>query len=233
MRLTVIRKIFIVACVLPPLFMVSGCKNSAIDENNIITSDEEGSTSINLQNLESALESIAPGEVNQSEIDGLLFMREEEKLAHDVYTMLYELWSERAFDNISNSEKTHTDAILLLLNRYNLEDPAEGNEIGVFTNTKLQDLYNTLVASGSASLIDALMVGAAIEEIDLIDIQNYLTQVEDNDDIVSVYENLMKGSRNHLRSFVKKLDNQGITYSPQYLEQSVYDAIINSPIERG
>jgi hypothetical protein len=213
--------------------MVSGCKNSAIDENNIITSDEEGSTSINLQNLESALESIAPGEVNQSEIDGLLFMREEEKLAHDVYTMLYELWSERAFDNISNSEKTHTDAILLLLNRYNLEDPAEGNEIGVFTNTKLQDLYNTLVASGSASLIDALMVGAAIEEIDLIDIQNYLTQVEDNDDIVSVYENLMKGSRNHLRSFVKKLDNQGITYSPQYLEQSVYDAIINSPIERG
>jgi len=158
----------------------------------------------------------------------LLFMREEEKLARDVYDYLYIKWSAQIFDNISSSEQSHMDAILALFNRYDLEDPAGGKEPGVFVNSDLQKLYDDLTNLGQKTIIDALKVGAAIEEIDIIDLKNALDSFVDNQDIKLVYDNLIKGSENHLRSFVKNLANQGISYQPQYLTQEEFDAIINS-----
>ena len=78
------------------------------------------------------------------------------------------------------------------------------------------------------SLIEALFVGAEIEQIDLIDIQNLVNALEGNEDIAIVYQNLMKGSRNHLQTFVKNLANQGVDYAPLHLSQEEYDAIINA-----
>ncbi|MEA3413785.1 MAG: DUF2202 domain-containing protein, partial [Pseudomonadota bacterium] len=85
----------------------------------------------------------------------------------------------------------------------------------------------------SASLIDALIVGATIEEIDILDIQGALDSVVDNPDIEVVYENLLKGSRNHLRAFVSNLESLGYTYESDYLTQTAYDEIINSDTETG
>ena len=160
-------------------------------------------------------------------------MREEEKLAHDVYTELNALWSHNTFANISLSEQTHTEAVLLLIERYAIIDPVGSNPVGVFQDPALQGLYDILLARGSATLIDALVVGAEIEEIDLVDIEDRLADVSENNDIVLVYENLMKGSRNHLRAFVRVLDQLNVPYQPQHLAQSVYDEIINSPTESG
>jgi len=129
------------------------------------------------------------------------------------------------------SEQTHTDAILALLDRYDILDPVGNNAEGVFVNTDLQALYDALILQGSPSLIDALCVGAAIEEIDISDIQNLVDALEGNEDIALVYESLMKGSRNHLRAFVDNLASQAVDYAPQYLSQEVYDAIINADIE--
>ena len=227
-----IKNIWLAALLLPAL-MLTGCDTTDDDLPPLSSVDEAGNTTINLQNLQTTLDTIAPGELNEQEIDGLMYMREEEKLAHDVYTVLYEQWSQRVFDNISNSEQTHTEAVLALIDRYELSDPAAGNEIGVFSDATLQGLNDTLVASGASSLVDALMVGAAIEEIDMIDINRYIDQVEDNDDIVLVYENLLKGSRNHLRAFVSNLEKQGVTYVPQYMDADDYQQIIDSPMERG
>ena len=226
------KKIWLAALLLPAL-MLTGCDTTDDDLPPLSSVDEAGNTTINLQNLQTTLDTIAPGELNEQEIDGLMYMREEEKLAHDVYTVLYAQWSQRVFDNISNSEQTHTEAVLALIDRYELSDPAAGNEIGVFSDATLQGLNDTLVASGASSLVDALMVGAAIEEIDMIDINRYIDQVEDNDDIVLVYENLLKGSRNHLRAFVSNLEKQGVTYVPQYMDADDYQQIIDSPMERG
>lgn len=170
--------------------------------------------------------------LNDAEKSSLLFMREEEKLARDVYDYLYLKWSLQIFDNISTSEQTHMDAILELLNRYELEDPAKQDESGSFVNSDLQELYTDLTKVGTTSIVDALKVGAAIEEIDILDLNNALDVDVDNQDITIVYENLMKGSRNHLRSFVKTLGNQGVIYQPQYLTKEEYDAIINSEMER-
>ena len=213
--------------------VTSGCSNSGEEELPVVEVTDDGSTSVNENNLGEQLETMPTGELSQLEIDGLLYMREEEKLAHDVYSKLYESSGQKIFTNIASAESTHTDAILQLLNRYGLEDPAEGNAVGVFTNPDLQALNDILVADGSASLIDALMVGAAIEEIDMLDIQFYIDQLEGNDDIEMVYESLLKGSRNHLRSFVSNLEKQGIVYIPQYMDQADYDDIIDSPMEQG
>lgn len=168
--------------------------------------------------------------LNSDEKATLAFMREEEKLARDVYTFLYSKWQINIFSNISSSEQTHMDAILLLLSKYNLPDPVGNNPAGVFTNSILQNLYNQLTTQGSVSPLAALKVGATIEDLDIYDLKTALTKV-DNQDIRLVYENLMKGSRNHLRSFYNNILNAGGTYVPQYITQAEFEAIINSPME--
>ena len=176
---------------------------------------------------------IPVGELSEAETEGLLYMREEEKLARDVYLTLYEEWGMPTFRNIAAAEQTHMDAIGTLIERYGLEDPVASNDTGVFTNSTLQDLYDQLVKEGSESLASALRVGVAIEEIDILDLQEYIAQT-DKADIQQVYENLTRGSRNHLRAFVSRLEREtGETYEPQYLSQEAYDAIVNSPTERG
>ena len=175
--------------------------------------------------------------LTDADVEGILYMREEEKLARDVYQTLYDTWGLRIFQNISRSEARHMEAVKTLIDRYDLADPAEGKDVGEFSNQTLQELYDELVAQGSQSLVDALRVGAAIEEIDILDLQESLEQTEQAD-IQRVYENLLKGSRNHLRSFVSNLDRQGETYEPQYLDQETYDEIIGStrgqgPADRG
>ncbi len=173
------------------------------------------------------------GDLTDEERDGLLYMREEEKLAHDVYIALYEKWGLPIFSNIAQSEQQHTDMVLGLIQKYGLEDPAAGKAPGEFTNPDLQALYDQLVAQGSQSVGDALKVGAAIEEIDILDLKARIAQT-DNEDIRTVYENLMAGSENHLRAFVQNLQQQtGETYQPQYLDQATYDAIISSPMGHG
>lgn len=199
----------------------------------VVVVDDDGNTNFDLDRLRAELALIPLGTITAAEEAGLLYMREEEKLAHDVYARLNASWPHNTFANISQSELTHTEAVLILLERYGITDPVGLNPAGVFQDPALQGLYDALVARGSATLIDALMVGAEIEEIDLIDIEDRLADVAENDDIVLVYENLMKGSRNHLRAFVRALDQQNVTYQPQHLEQTVYEQIINSPMETG
>ena len=123
------------------------------------------------------------------------------------------------------------EAVKLLIEKYNLEDPAKDKGVGEFTNPKLQDLYNKLVEDGSKSIENALKVGSAIEEIDIIDLKKHLSETN-KEDIKLVYENLMKGSRNHLRAFTSNLAKYGITYEPQYLSKEEYEQIINSPMKK-
>ena len=165
------------------------------------------------------------GELDEADKDALIFMREEEKLAHDVYLVMYELWGIPIFQNISSSEQSHTEAVKTLLDGYNVPDPAH-DAVGVFTNPELQALYNELLAQGSQSLSDALRVGLAIEEIDILDLQERLAQT-DNTDIQHVFNNLLQGSNNHLRAFTSTLMTQtGETYQAQYMSQEAYQAII-------
>ncbi|MCC6583152.1 MAG: DUF2202 domain-containing protein [Chitinophagales bacterium] len=170
--------------------------------------------------------------LNNAELNGLILMREEEKLAHDVYSALYDKWGMMIFNNIAGSEQTHTDAVLMLLEKYDIEDPASGNGAGVFRETMLQRLYNQLLTNGNSSLLAALMVGATIEDLDIYDLQNLIDNV-DNQDISFVYNNLLKGSRNHLRAFYGQIISNGSNYNAQYISQQQLEEIVNSPKETG
>ena len=164
--------------------------------------------------------------LTEGEVTGLLFMREEEKLARDVYLTLEAEWGMNIFGNIAASEQSHTDAIKALLDQFGLEDPMLVDEFGVFQNEELQALFDDLVTQGRLSLADALKVGAAIEEIDILDLEAQLAQTT-NPDIRVVYENLLKGSGNHLNAFVRALERQaGIDYIPQYLTSDKYNLIL-------
>ena len=177
---------------------------------------------------------LAPADdLSDAEIEGILFMREEEKLARDVYQTLYDLWGQLIFQNIASSEQAHMDALGKLIERYELDDPVAGNDVGEFTDAVLQELYDQLVAEGSESLASALRVGATIEDLDIVDLQEHIAET-DAPELQQVYENLMRGSRNHLRSFVSTLERQaGETYEPQYLSLEAYEEIISGTTETG
>lgn len=169
---------------------------------------------------------IPVSDLSADEAASLLFMREEEKLAQDVYNALYTTWGIQIFPNIASSEQLHMDQIKVLLDRYALTDPALAP--GQFTNPDLQALYTQLMAQGNLSIGDALKVGAAIEEIDILDLQTRFAQT-DNADIQLVYNSLMNGSFNHLQAFTSTLAQQtGETYQPQYLPADQYQIIITS-----
>lgn len=139
--------------------------------------------------------------LTESEIQSLLFMVEEEKLARDVYLVMYEKYELQIFDNISVSEQTHVDAISTLLAKYNITNPTDNSNIGEFINTDLQQLYNILIELGNTSKNSAIEVGIIIEEKDIEDIAHYIEHIIETTDIIEVYSNLLNGSYNHLEAF--------------------------------
>ena len=171
--------------------------------------------------------------LSQAEIEALIFLREEEKLARDVYLFLFDVWGQWIFENIAASEQQHMDAVKSLLDKYNLDDPAKGQPEGGFTNPALQEFYVILTQKGTESRLQALDVGATIEDMDIDDLRHILVEITDKPDITRVCENLMKGSRNHLRAFVSQMELLGETYEAQYLTQDEIDGIVNSPRETG
>ncbi len=168
--------------------------------------------------------------INPTEINLLKHMREEEKLARDVYTKLYELYGLNVFHNISRSEQRHMDDILCLLEFYGIEDPASESQ-GIFENTTLQNLYDTLIIQGNISLTEALKVGATIEDVDIYDLMEF-SEDTTNPAIISIFDGLTCSSRNHMRSFISQLTTNGLTYTPQFIDETLFNEIINSNKEQ-
>jgi hypothetical protein len=142
--------------------------------------------------------------ITQDQRASLLWMVAEEKLAHDVYTTLGDVYGVRQFDNIAASEATHTDAVRVLLDTYGIKDPTVGDAVGEFDNAVIQKMYDDLVRQGSKSLTDAAKVGVAIEKLDIKDLRDGL-DANTPADVRRVYESLLKGSQNHLAAFERLL----------------------------
>ncbi len=204
-----------------------GCGDDSSDimaTENPVTIDKE----IDLDALRVNLATQELQDLNEDEIAGLVLMREEEKLARDVYLTMADLYDLRIFSNIAGSEQIHTDAVLLLLDRYGITDPVGDNPIGVFQNEDLQNLFDDLIAQGSQSLENALYVGCSIEEIDILDLQE-LMAATDFQDLLLVYGHLLNGSGNHLRAYVRNWEQQsGQEYEPQFMSAENFAAVISA-----
>ncbi|MBN2132295.1 MAG: DUF2202 domain-containing protein [Sedimentisphaerales bacterium] len=150
----------------------------------------------------------AATQLSEAEIADVLFMREEEKLARDVYLALAELWDCPIFTNIAVAEQRHMDALGLLIVKHDLDDSIVDDTRGVFATPEFANLYAAYIETGSASLLDALSVGLEIEELDIEDLEQALETVQASD-VQWVFENLLRGSYNHLRAFSRAVATGG------------------------
>ena len=166
------------------------------------------------------------GTLTEAEVTSLMEMREEEKLAREVYLAMNAKYNYRTFANIAKSENAHTSAVLYLIKGYGLTDPSP---VGAteFSNPLFTDLYAQLTAKGSVSLVEALKVGAFIEEYDVGDLQRHLAETE-NATVAKVYGNLLRGSKFHLKAFTNALKVQGATYTPTVLTVEEYNEILGN-----
>ena len=180
----------------------------------------------------------------------LEFMCQEEKLARDVYITLGTYYPESVvFGNIDNSEQRHMDSATDMLLKYGYPNPSTNDNVGVFTSDDygwyFTEKYNELTTSGVNSELDAMYVGALIEELDMRDI-NYCPRVivetdngindasecgkvyTDKEDIIRLYDNLLEGSENHLKSYVDNIEKViGVgNYEAQVLTQEQVDQIL-------
>ena len=176
-----------------PLFIFAAIISSCSDQVTGINSSQDSAGL-----TKNAL--LVPGELSPEEAAGLIYMRQEEKVARDVYIVLGQQWNLNIFTKIASSEQKHMDAVGRLIVKYELEDPVVNDEVGVFADPVFQQMYNDLVLLGLQSIQDAMTTGQTIEIQDIDDLEAQLAFV-DNPDIIKVYSNLLAGSQNHLSAF--------------------------------
>lgn len=247
------KRILIMVTLVAAMIAATGCSKDASEvpanatvpvitkTSAIITEmDEALATELSEESLETlmqcaynCLNSLPAEPLSDEEAQALTFVREEELLAHDVYQALYAVYPVPVFNFISNSESLHAYAMKVLLDKYGLPDPAADHQPGVFTNPAIQQLYNDLTAFGVQSIGNALTVGATIEDYDIADIIQHTGNGVDNQDLIYAFDQLHKGSRNHMRAFNAHLVFRNITYTPQYITQEMFDAITGSAWEIG
>ncbi|MBF0289476.1 MAG: DUF2202 domain-containing protein [SAR324 cluster bacterium] len=169
------------------------------------------------------------GVLTSQEYQYLVYMREEEKLARDVYQFLFQKWQLSIFYSIAQSEHRHTGSIGSLLQTYDIADPTLNFGPGEYKNTHITELYQQLTSKGQESVLEALKVGALIEEVDIHDL-DLAIQATDKNDIIMVYSNIRNGSYHHFRAFVHSIELYGQPYQAAVLPQKTVDMIVQSPL---
>lgn len=203
-------------------------KNESPEFAAVLNVLADGTSTFNEVNLKSGF--LGTAELTASDLASLLKMKEEERLARDVYAALYKKWNSQIFSKIFAAENNHLNAILTLLENYGELTPA--GVAGKFEDPEVQALYDKLVSDGSVTLAGAYKTGALIEDMDIKDLETAIAGTT-NENVIMVCENLYKGSRNHLRAFNRELTALGMVYTPVYITQDEYNLIINTAVEKG
>lgn len=234
-------KTILISSLLLSSMVLLWCQSPLPRNNNEIPSPQENTPKVivdeiiidksDIINSHELLETIAQTKLSDIEKNSLIHMRQEEMLARDIYKVLYSKRWQNIFNNIWSSEQTHMDTIKYLLDRYNITDPIDENIPGIYESEELQSLYNQLTTQGSISLIEGLKVWATVEDLDIKDLEDFMSQT-DNEDILLAYQNLTKGSRNHIRSFIRNIERQWWTYMAQFLTQEELNLILNNEQEK-
>jgi len=220
------RTIYYYTVVVLATLLFASCETN---ETELLLSGQTKSTQL-VEGTFSPIFTTTVDELTQSDINGLMQMFGEEKMAHDVYANFFEIFKDSIFYRISLSEQRHQEAVLALIGHFGLSLP-ESSEVGVFSNSEIQNLYTELMSAG-VSLEAALETGAYIEEFDIADLQGLLAETQ-NADLIKVYTHLLKGSENHLRAYANSLLGYGLTYEPVILPATVYAEIISGTNSKG
>ena len=142
----------------------------------------------------------AQGTLTDAQKRTLAAMAEEEKMAHDLYAALSARYPDVVqFARIQRSETMHANAVRTLLIRYGIPDPTAGVAAGRFTDTRLQGLYDNLLASATTA-DKALAAGVTLEKTDIADLTTAL-QGLDAPDVTQLLTTLRSASQQHLSAF--------------------------------
>lgn len=164
-------------------------------------------------------------QISDTQKTQLFELYDEEKLAHDIYEQFFIAHSYTPFEHIMGAEEYHMTRVGEIMTAYGLQIPV--NPPGVFQFQRYQDAYDTWQPQGVADGQEACMIGAYIEEMDILDIIYAIENIGEKDDILAMYEELKMGSENHLRAFNRFLEMEfGVDYQPQLMDQAMFDAII-------
>lgn len=196
--------IYLLVGVLTLVGVILIVRATGANENKVEVSGVVGTSQLSLSDKKASVSEevvASPAEPTTEEL--LLYLIEEEKLAHDVYTVMFQKYGANVFGNILESETTHQERVLTLLQARSIPDP-RSTELGVFKDQALQALYEQLIEQGNISVVEAYKVGVAIEEKDIADIGTQLATATDEDVIVTL-ESLRSASENHLRAFNRQL----------------------------
>lgn len=202
------------------------------NDQKVLNVEESGVTSLNQEQLKKIVENNNIGVLSDTERRNIMFILEEEKMARDLYFEFSKKYENKVFNNMYQGEQSHMKAMQKLVSRYNLEDPTAKRDVGEFHNRQIQKMHGELLEQGNKNFVEALKVGAEVEERDIDDIQDNIKNTS-KADILFVYENLKRSSKNHLRAFIKKLNQEGEEYKPKYLEQAEFNSITSSGFESG
>ena len=143
--------------------------------------------------------------LSAQEMDGMMYMVENEKLLRDYFTVMNDKFNLPVFANIALSEQRHLSQLSVKFDRYELENPADAKGKGEFVNPDLQQIYNDLVAHGSSSIYAALSAGIGKVEKDIEDLSTFISQLEGNQDIEQIYSNILVESQSNLAALVAEM----------------------------
>jgi len=146
------------------------------------------------------LDDVASGTLTADQKTVLTQMAAEEKVAYDLYIAFAEKYDEAVFSKVAQAEAKHQDAVRTLLERYDITDPTVGLDAGDFATEAAQEMYDSLLAQGSASLDAALEAARTVEKLDIADL-TAATEGVTAPDVLKVYERLLAGSERHLVAF--------------------------------
>ncbi len=146
------------------------------------------------------LTDVASGTLTDSQTAVVAALAEEEKLAHDLYVAFADQYGTPPFTRIADAETQHLAQVRIILERYAIADPTAGLAAGTFATAATQDLYDTLLADGSAGVEAAFQAARTVESTDVADLQSAVVGVT-APDVLQVYANLLAGSGRHLVAF--------------------------------
>lgn len=194
----------------------------------ILEVKSDGVTTFNLAGETPPFDSTA--DLTADEIEFVYAVREDEKVARDLYAAFFEKYSLKTFSNISKSEANHMRAVEILLEYYEIDFPVAG-EYGIFEDSARQDIYDSLLINGSTAL-EGFKVMAQLEEENIVSYRNVLADIL-NPNIKIVIENLGKASENHFKAAIRQITALGGTYAPKLMTQEEYNAMIAKGFEQG
>ena len=143
-------------------------------------------------------------ELDEVETADLLYIVQEERLAYDMYSLLYLEYELAIFQKIAASEEKHVATLSELISKYELTNPNDGMDPGEYENEVLQSFYDEMLAQAMQSKAWAIQTGVTIEEVDIEDLLVFQARV-DAKNLVQCYAHLEDASLKHLESFQDEL----------------------------